>query len=225
MSFRVVVDFDKCESNALCMGVAPEVFEVRDDDFLYVLQEEPPDELRAKCEEAARVCPKQAITIARRVSDASARGAGRARHGRRERHRARHREAVRGRRRARHDRGPHRGSASPRPSREIAAGAAPGVTVQYVVADVTDEADVERAVAAASAPTGRLDVLFACAGGSLHGGPIVASDADGWRATVDLNLVGTFLCIKHAATGDDRGPAAARSSACRRSRATRRTGS
>ena len=46
------------------MGVAPEVFEVRDDDFLYVLQEEPPDDLRAKCDEAARVCPKQAITIA-----------------------------------------------------------------------------------------------------------------------------------------------------------------
>ncbi len=42
MSFRVVVDFDKCESNALCMAAAPEVFEVRDDDFLYVLQEEPP---------------------------------------------------------------------------------------------------------------------------------------------------------------------------------------
>ena len=64
MSFRVIVDFDKCESNALCMGVAPEVFEVRDDDFLYVLQEEPPDDLRAKCEEAVRLCPKQAITIA-----------------------------------------------------------------------------------------------------------------------------------------------------------------
>jgi ferredoxin len=64
MSFRVIVDFDKCESNALCMGVAPEVFEVRDDDFLYVLQEEPPDSLREKCEEAARICPKQAITIA-----------------------------------------------------------------------------------------------------------------------------------------------------------------
>ena len=42
-------------------------------------------------------------------------------------------------------------------------------------------------------------MLFACAGGSLHGGPIVASDAAAWRATVDLNLVGTFLCIKHAA--------------------------
>ena len=49
MPFRVVVDFDRCESNALCMGAAPEVSEVREDDFLYVLQEEPPDELRAQC--------------------------------------------------------------------------------------------------------------------------------------------------------------------------------
>ena len=36
---------------------------VRDDDFLYVLDEHPPDSLRDKCLEAARVCPKQAITI------------------------------------------------------------------------------------------------------------------------------------------------------------------
>jgi ferredoxin len=60
---KVVVDFDLCESNALCMAAAPEVFEVRDDDFLYVLQDEPPEELRGKVEEAARRCPKQAITI------------------------------------------------------------------------------------------------------------------------------------------------------------------
>ena len=60
---RVVVDYDLCESNALCMAAAPEVFEVRDDDFLYVLQDEPPEELRTKVEEAARRCPKQAITI------------------------------------------------------------------------------------------------------------------------------------------------------------------
>jgi ferredoxin len=63
MGFRVEVDFDKCESNALCMAAAPDVFEVREDDFLYVLQERPPDELRDRCIEAARVCPKQAITI------------------------------------------------------------------------------------------------------------------------------------------------------------------
>ncbi|MBI2168220.1 MAG: ferredoxin [Actinobacteria bacterium] len=63
MSWRVVVDFDRCESNAVCMGIVPEVFEVRDDDFLYVLQDEPPDEFRAQCEEAVRRCPKQAISI------------------------------------------------------------------------------------------------------------------------------------------------------------------
>jgi ferredoxin len=60
---RVVVNFDLCESNALCMAEAPTVFEVRDDDFLYVLDEHPAEELRAKVEAAARVCPKQAITI------------------------------------------------------------------------------------------------------------------------------------------------------------------
>jgi ferredoxin len=60
---RVVVDFDLCESNAICMGIAPEVFEVRDDDFLYVLQENPPEELRPRIEQAVRSCPKQAIKL------------------------------------------------------------------------------------------------------------------------------------------------------------------
>ena len=60
---RVVVDYDLCESNAICMGIAPEVFEVRDDDNLYLLQEEPPEDMRANVEEAVRRCPKQAITL------------------------------------------------------------------------------------------------------------------------------------------------------------------
>jgi ferredoxin len=60
---RVIVDYDLCESNALCMAAAPEVFEVRDDDFLYVLDEEPPEELREKVTAAAKSCPKVAITI------------------------------------------------------------------------------------------------------------------------------------------------------------------
>jgi ferredoxin len=63
MGYKVVVDFDLCESNAVCMGIAPEVFEVRDDDFLYVLQERPGEELRSKVEEAVQRCPKQAIAI------------------------------------------------------------------------------------------------------------------------------------------------------------------
>ena len=43
---KVVVDFDECASNAVCMGILPEVFEVRDDGYLYVLNEHPPEEFR-----------------------------------------------------------------------------------------------------------------------------------------------------------------------------------
>ena len=64
MAYRVVVDFDLCESNAICMQVAPEVFEVRDDDFLYILNETPGDDARPQIEEAVQRCPKQAISIA-----------------------------------------------------------------------------------------------------------------------------------------------------------------
>ena len=60
---RVIVDYDLCESNAVCMAVAPEVFEVRDDDFLYVLQDEPPPELHDRVRQAAERCPKQAIFL------------------------------------------------------------------------------------------------------------------------------------------------------------------
>ncbi len=64
MGLKVVVDFDLCESNAVCMAVAPEVFEVRDDDFLYILQEAPDESFREKVENAVERCPKQAISIA-----------------------------------------------------------------------------------------------------------------------------------------------------------------
>ena len=64
MGYKVVVDFDLCESNAICMQVAPDVFEVRDDDFLYVLNEEPGDDRRAAVDESVQRCPKQAISIA-----------------------------------------------------------------------------------------------------------------------------------------------------------------
>jgi ferredoxin len=63
VGMKVVVDFDRCESNAVCMGIVPEVFEVRDDDFLYVLDENPPEALRPRVEEAVRSCPKAAISL------------------------------------------------------------------------------------------------------------------------------------------------------------------
>ncbi len=60
---KVVVDYDLCEANALCMDCAPEIFRVEEDDTLTVLIEEPGQELREKLEKAVRLCPRQAITI------------------------------------------------------------------------------------------------------------------------------------------------------------------
>ena len=60
---RVVVDFDVCASTGACMQVCPEVFEVRSDGYLYVLQEEPPEELRDSVQMAADMCPTAAISV------------------------------------------------------------------------------------------------------------------------------------------------------------------
>ncbi|MEU5724786.1 ferredoxin [Micromonospora sp. NPDC047738] len=62
-AMRVRVDFDRCDSNGLCELAAPAVFEVRDDDFLHVLQENPPQELWNEVTQAANACPKLAITL------------------------------------------------------------------------------------------------------------------------------------------------------------------
>ena len=86
----------------------------------------------------------------------------------------------------------------------VAASSAPGAgsavgTARYVVADVTIEEEIAGAIAAAAEERGRLDILFANAGGAHHMGPITGADLEQVRATVDLNLIGTFLCIKHGA--------------------------
>jgi ferredoxin len=60
---KVTVDFDLCASTGQCMQVCPEVFEVRSDGYLYVLQEEPPEELHDRVREAADLCPTAAIEL------------------------------------------------------------------------------------------------------------------------------------------------------------------
>lgn len=60
---RVVVNMTLCESNALCMGIVPEVFDLPDDDILVVLDEEPDEALRPRLQQAVASCPKQAIRL------------------------------------------------------------------------------------------------------------------------------------------------------------------
>ncbi|MEO8264198.1 MAG: ferredoxin [Ilumatobacteraceae bacterium] len=63
MAYKVTVDYDVCASTGSCMQFCPEVFEVRSDGFLYLLQEEPPESLRPAVEQAADMCPTAAISV------------------------------------------------------------------------------------------------------------------------------------------------------------------
>jgi NAD(P)-dependent dehydrogenase (short-subunit alcohol dehydrogenase family) len=47
--------------------------------------------------------------------------------------------------------------------------------------------------------TGSLQAVVACAGGSETLGPLTQMDTAAWRRTIDLNITGTMLTIKHAA--------------------------
>jgi NAD(P)-dependent dehydrogenase (short-subunit alcohol dehydrogenase family) len=67
-------------------------------------------------------------------------------------------------------------------------------------ADVSDEGAVARAFADLRERAGRVDVAVANAGVQLFGQDAPAGDLDlaVWQRTLDVNLTGTFLTVKHA---------------------------
>lgn len=60
---KVTVDPLVCEANGVCMGLAPEVFEVDDDDRLHILLPDPPPETHDRVRHAVRSCPKAALSL------------------------------------------------------------------------------------------------------------------------------------------------------------------
>ena len=80
----------------------------------------------------------------------------------------------------------------------VAKAADNGGSVAYVVADVTDEASVAAAVAAAAEPTGTLNGVVANAGGGGGMGPYHLQDTDEFLRVLHLNVLGTMLSIKHS---------------------------
>jgi ferredoxin len=52
-----------CEANGVCVGLAPEVFELDDEDNLTILQPNPAPELVDRVRHAVRSCPKAALTL------------------------------------------------------------------------------------------------------------------------------------------------------------------
>jgi len=67
-----------------------------------------------------------------------------------------------------------------------------------VSTDVTDPASVKALFAACKERFGRLDVLFNNAGVSAPGLPLEDLTFEQWKAVVDTNLTGPFLCTQEA---------------------------
>lgn len=59
---KVHVDMNLCQSHGECAAIAPEVFELGEDDVLR-WKEDVDEELRAKMEAAADACPMMAIRL------------------------------------------------------------------------------------------------------------------------------------------------------------------
>jgi ferredoxin len=60
---KIQVDYDLCESNALCEAMAPEVFEVDDNDDLQLKTGETTDENIENVKRAVAACPRAAISL------------------------------------------------------------------------------------------------------------------------------------------------------------------
>ena len=60
---KVTVDRDLCEANGVCAGLAPEVFDLDDEDQLHILLPEVPARLADVARRAVGSCPKTALRL------------------------------------------------------------------------------------------------------------------------------------------------------------------
>jgi NAD(P)-dependent dehydrogenase (short-subunit alcohol dehydrogenase family) len=74
-----------------------------------------------------------------------------------------------------------------------------GGEAAFIQTDVTREDSVRDAVRAAVDRYGKLNLLYNCAGGSIpQDDPVSDVDMSVWQHTMSLDLLGTFLCCRHA---------------------------
>jgi len=73
-----------------------------------------------------------------------------------------------------------------------------GGDVQHRVCDVTDEDSVRETIEATASLTGTLDGVVANAGGGGMIAPFHMQEKDEFLRVLQLNVLGTMLCIKHA---------------------------
>lgn len=59
---KIVVDWDSCEANGVCEGIAPEVFQLDDDDNLQLVGDVTTENLE-KVQRAVQGCPRAALSL------------------------------------------------------------------------------------------------------------------------------------------------------------------
>ncbi len=58
---RVEVDHDRCEGNAVCVGIAPGLFDLDDDDYAVVKADPVPAGQEELADQAIAACPRAAL--------------------------------------------------------------------------------------------------------------------------------------------------------------------
>ncbi len=58
---RVIVDRDRCEGNAVCLSVAPDIFDLDDEDYAVVKTDPIPADQEQLAEQAIVECPRAAL--------------------------------------------------------------------------------------------------------------------------------------------------------------------
>jgi ferredoxin len=58
---RVEVDRDRCEGNAVCVGIAPDLFDLDDEDYAVIKADPVPDGQENLAEQSIAECPRAAL--------------------------------------------------------------------------------------------------------------------------------------------------------------------
>jgi len=58
---RVEVDRDRCEGNAVCVGIAPDLFDLDDEDYAVIKADPVPDGQEDVAEQSVAECPRAAL--------------------------------------------------------------------------------------------------------------------------------------------------------------------
>ena len=58
---RVEVDHDRCEGNAVCLGIAPDLFDLDDDDYAVLKVDVIPADQEGLAQQAVNECPRAAL--------------------------------------------------------------------------------------------------------------------------------------------------------------------